>query len=101
MNWEVTVSVDSALYPLGVVQRVSYALAPTLAIQIRQTENQIHLDAFPTLLIGGAGAVLSKQEAREIILRNLNDFALRERIRNETSGLREILANAALRGAGM
>jgi His-Xaa-Ser system protein HxsD len=101
MNWEVTVSVDSAIYPLSVVQRVSYAVAPTLTIQVRQTDNQIHLDAVPTMLIGGAGAVISKQEGRELILRNLNDFALRERIRNETSGLREILANAALRGAGM
>jgi len=101
MSWEVTVSVDSVIYPLSVVQRASYALAPTLMIQIRQIENLLHLDAVPTLLAGGAGTVISKKEGRELILRNLNDFALRERIQHETSGLREILATAALRGAGI
>ncbi|MCK8664867.1 His-Xaa-Ser system protein HxsD [Pseudomonas azerbaijanoccidens] len=101
MSWEVTVSVDSVIYPLSVVQRASYALAPTLMIQIRQIENLIHLDAAPTLLAGGAGAVTSAQKARELILRNLNDFALRAQIQHETSGLREILATAALRGAGI
>ncbi|BFT63476.1 His-Xaa-Ser system protein HxsD [Pseudomonas moorei] len=101
MYWEVTVSVDSAIYPLSVVQRASYALATSLTIQIRQVENQIHLDVVPTLLAGGADAAVSKQEARELILRNLNDFALRDQIQRETSGLREILAAAALRGAGV
>lgn len=48
-----------------------------------------------------SGCSRIKQEARELILRNLNDFALRDQIQRETSGLREILAAAALRGAGV
>lgn len=99
MSWEVTVSVDSVIYPLSVVQKASYALAQTLMIQIRQTGNLIHLDVAPTLLAGGTDAVISVQRARELVLRNLNDFALRAQIQHETSGLREILATAALRGA--
>lgn len=101
MNWEVTVCVDSTLYPLSVVQRATYALAPTLSIQIRQTPDQLHLRAVPALLVGGSGEVTSEQQGRELILRSLNDFALRAQIQQETSGLREILASAALRGAGM
>jgi len=101
MSWEFTVSVDSVIYPLSVVQRATYALAQTLMIQIRQTENLIHLDATPTLLAGGAGSVTSEQQSRELILRSLNDFALRAQIQHETSGLRELLATAALRGAGI
>lgn len=101
MSWEVTVSVDSVIYPLSVVQKTSYALAHALMIQIRQTEHLIHLDAGPTLLAGGPESVTSPQQARELILRNLNDFALRAQIQHETSGLRELLATAALRGAGI
>ncbi|MBC3776370.1 His-Xaa-Ser system protein HxsD [Pseudomonas sp. SWRI99] len=101
MSWEVTVSVDSVIYPLSVVQRTAYALAHLLLIQIRRTENLIHLDATPTLLVGGVGTIASEQQARELILRNLNDFALRAQIEHETSGLRELLAAAALRGTGV
>jgi His-Xaa-Ser system protein HxsD len=101
MGWEVTVSVDSVIYPLSVVQRTAYALAQKLMIQIRQTENLIHLDAGPTLLAGRTGAFTSAQQAKELILRSLNDFALRAQIQHETSGLRELLANEALRGAGV
>ncbi|VVO15069.1 His-Xaa-Ser system protein HxsD [Pseudomonas fluorescens] len=101
MSWEVTVCVDSVIYPLGVVQKASYALARVLMIQIRQAENLIYLDAAPILLAGGTGSVISVQEARWLLLRNLNDFALRAQIQQETSGLREIIATAALRGAGV
>ena len=34
-------------------------------------------------------------------IRSLNDFSLRAQIQHETSGLRELLAAAALRGAGV
>jgi len=34
MTWPVTLQIDSAAYPLGVVQRAAYALADTVAIQI-------------------------------------------------------------------
>ena len=103
MGWVVTISVDSVIYPLSVVQRTAYALAQKLMIQIRQTESLIHLDAGPTLLAGGtgSGSVTSAQQAQELILRSLNDFALRAQIQHETSGLRELLAAAALRGAGV
>ncbi|WP_426139238.1 His-Xaa-Ser system protein HxsD [Pseudomonas sp. DWP3-1-2] len=101
MNWDVTVSVDCAIYPLSVVQRTAYALAPKISIQISQTLNMLHLHAVPALLAGGPQDVPSEDEGRELILRNLNDFAMRALIQQETSGLRQVLANAALHGAGV
>jgi His-Xaa-Ser system protein HxsD len=100
MQWNVTISLDSSVYTLSVVQRVSYKLAPTLTISAEQTNSVITLHIAPTLMVG-PGMQLTPENCRELVQRHLNDFALRELIQRETSGLREIIASAALRGAGI
>lgn len=100
MHWNITLTLDSSVYSLNVVQRVAYALASSLNINISQFASSITLVVAP-ILIAGAGTTISPDTARELVQRQLNDFALREQIQRETSGLREIIANAALRGAGI
>ncbi|MFJ4348734.1 His-Xaa-Ser system protein HxsD [Pseudomonas sp. NPDC089401] len=97
MTWPVTLHLDSAAYPLSVVQRAAYALAGTIAIQIATEASQISLTALPA----EAKLTLSPQEAHSLILQHLNDFALRDHINRETAGLREVLARAALAGCGI
>lgn len=97
MTWPVTLKLDSAAYNLSVVQRTAYSLADTLAIQVSLEADQIILSALPT----EAKLTLSLNQAHSLILQHLNDFALRDHISRETSGLRELLARAALAGCGV
>ncbi|BBP76106.1 His-Xaa-Ser system protein HxsD [Pseudomonas gingeri NCPPB 3146 = LMG 5327] len=101
MGWQQTITVDSTAYPLHVAQRTAYALAHRLSILISQDGGTLALEITPALIAGGSDSFPSFSDARELVLRNLNDFALREQIQRETSGLRELLASAALRGAGV
>lgn len=100
MCWDVSVTLDSSVYSLSVAKRVAYALASSLTISIHRSESVITLHVVPTLL-AGPDSHLAPDAARELVLRHLTDFALREEIQRETSGLREIIAAAALRGAGL
>ncbi|MEN5312951.1 His-Xaa-Ser system protein HxsD [Pseudomonas koreensis] len=97
MTWPVTLKLDSAAYPLSVVQRAAYSLAGTVAIQVGIETNQISLTAHPA----EARLTLSPEKAHSLILQHLNDFALRDHINRETIGLREVLARAALAGCGI
>lgn len=97
MTWPVTLKLDSAAYNLSVVQRTAYSLADTVAIQISLEADQIILTAFPA----EAKLTLSLNQAHLLILQYLNDFALRDHISSETSGLREVLARAAVAGCGV
>lgn len=97
MTWPVTLKLDSAAYPLSVVQRAAYAMADTVAIQIGVEADQIRLTALPA----DARLMLLPEQANSLILRHLNDFALRDHINQETAGLREVLARAALAGCGI
>ncbi|NVZ65214.1 His-Xaa-Ser system protein HxsD [Pseudomonas gingeri] len=101
MGWKQTITVDSTAYPLCVAQRAAYALADKLSILISPDGSSLALEITPALIAGGDDSLPSVSDARELVLRNLNDFALREQIQRETSGLRELLASAALRGAGV
>jgi hypothetical protein len=101
MNCEVRISVDSAIYPLVIVRRLSYALAPTLTMQIRVSENQITLDVVPTLLAGGPGEVISAKKARELVMRNLNDFVSLAQTQRGTPKQEESLVGATLREGGI
>ena len=101
MSCEITLALDSGVYPLTVIQRVVYLLAPSLIINIQQSADGFCLLITPTILNGTSGETATAAAVRELIFRHLNDFALRERIQRETSGLREILAAAAMRGAGV
>ena len=47
MTWPVTLKLDSAAYPLSVVQRAAYSLANTVAIQVGIDANQLSLTAHP------------------------------------------------------
>lgn len=97
MTWPVTLSLSDTAYPLGVVQRTAYSLADTVTIQVDVEANDIRLTIFPD----ENKAPLSEDGVRALVLQQLNDFALRDHINRETSGLREILARAALAGCGM
>ncbi|KQQ63104.1 His-Xaa-Ser system protein HxsD [Pseudomonas sp. Leaf129] len=97
MTWPVTLKLDSAAYPLSVVQRAAYSLTDTVAIQVGIETNQISLTAYPA----EAKLTLSPEQAHSLILQHLNDFALRDHINRETAGLREVLARAALAGCGV
>lgn len=94
MTWPVTLKLDSAAYSLSVVQRAAYSLADTVSIQVGIEDSQISLTAFPA----EAMLTISPELANSLILRHLNDFALRDHIARETAGLREVLARAALAG---
>lgn len=97
MTWPVTLKLDSAAYPLNVVQRTAYALTDTFTIQVGIEADQISLMAHPVK----ARLMLCPEQARSQILQHLNDFALRDHINRETAGLREVLARAALAGCGI
>jgi len=99
MEWNLTITVNEQAYSLRVVQRVAYAMAATLSIHVKPNGQNIDLEIAPTLIVGGNDSRPSRDQAHELVLRSLNDFAMREQIQSETSGLRELLVNVALRGA--
>ncbi|GAB7528346.1 hypothetical protein PS3A_07540 [Pseudomonas sp. 3A(2025)] len=101
MSWKQTIALDEGVYSLSVAQRVAYALAGDLTIQIKQNGARLELDVTPTVIAGPGTLVPSIAHAHERVLRHLNDFALRDQIHRETWKLREALVSAALRGAGV
>jgi len=94
MPWPVTLSLSNTAYSLSVVQRAVYGLANTVAIQVNAEPDHINLVIFPA----ESNIMLPEDQARALVLRNLNDFALRDHINRETAGLREALVRAALSG---
>ncbi|MBA1233556.1 His-Xaa-Ser system protein HxsD [Pseudomonas stutzeri] len=96
MQWSAVISIDSATYPLSVVQKSAYVLADSLSILIRQTSDEFVLTVEPS----DPSAALTEAAARVVLTRTLNDFALRDQVFKETAGIREILARTALKGAG-
>lgn len=100
MSWDLSITLDRSIYSLSTVQRAAYALSSSMCISIHQSDDAISLSIVPTLL-AGPDTTLSAEAAREVVLRHLTDFTLREQIQRETAGLREIIATAALRGAGI
>lgn len=100
MVWTQTIVIDESVYPLNVAQKAAYALAATLSILITRKNGNLHITVTPTDLRIEASH-LSEVQARVLITRSLNDFALRQQIQLETSGLRELLAGVALRESGV
>lgn len=100
MAWTQIIVIDERAYPLNVAQKAAYALAATLSILITRQDGNLHLTVTPADLRIDAPH-LSEAQARVLITRSLNDFALRQQIQLETSGLRELLAGVALREAGV
>lgn len=100
MVWTQIIVIDESTYPLNVAQKAAYALAATLSILITRQDGNLHLTVTPAdLRIDTSHS--SEAQARVLITRSLNDFALRQQIQLETSGLRELLAGVALREAGI
>ncbi|MGP9567902.1 His-Xaa-Ser system protein HxsD [Halomonas sp. AOP5-B2-8] len=95
MLWSSTLTIDIKVYPLPVVQKAVYALANTLSILIQQTDTGLHLLVTPA----DHTALPTEAAARTLLIRTLNDFALREQVFKETSGIRELLARTALKEA--
>lgn len=100
MAWTQIIVIDESAYPLNVAQKAAYALAAALSILITRQDGNLHLTVTPADLRIDAPQ-LSEAQARVLITRSLNDFALRQQIQLETSGLRELLASVALREAGV
>ncbi len=100
MVWTQIIVIDESAYPLNVAQKAAYALAATVSILITRQDGNLHLTVTPADLRIDAPH-LSEAQARVLITRFLNDFALRQQIQLETSGLRELLAGVALREAGV
>lgn len=97
MQWSTTVTIDAPAYPLQVVHKATYALADTLSILILQSSPTLELRITPV----DSATPITEAEAQILLARALNDFALREQILKETSGLRELLARTALKEAGI
>ncbi|WP_041769475.1 His-Xaa-Ser system protein HxsD [Ectopseudomonas mendocina] len=97
MSWSVTVTLDGQVYSLQVAHKVAYALAPTVTILVCKTADSLELRISPA----EGSEELTESSARELVVRSLNDFALREHMQRETAGLRELLAQAALKEAGL
>lgn len=97
MLWSSTITIDTKTYPLLVVQKATYALANTLSILILPSEVGLNLHISPA----DQSAAPTEAAARVLLIRALNDFALREQVFKETSGIRELLARTALKEAGL
>lgn len=100
MVWTQIIVIDETAYPLNVAQKAAYALAATVSILITRQDGFLHLTVTPADLRIDAPH-LSEAQARVLITRSLNDFALRQQIQLEASGLRELLASVALKEAGI
>lgn len=97
MSWSATVTLDGQAYSLQVAHKVAYALAATLTILVGRTGDHLELRISPA----ERSDEITESSAQELVVRSLNDFALREHIQRETAGLRELLAQAALKEAGL
>lgn len=97
MLWKTIITVDARIYPVHVAYKAAYALASTLSILVEQNTEGLALHVSPA----DPAAMPTEAAGRALVIRNLNDFAMRERIHAETSGIRELLARTALREAGI
>lgn len=97
MPWSATVTLEGQAYSLQVAHKVAYALAPRVTILVCKTADHFELRISPA----ERSEEITESSALELVVRSLNDFALREHIQQETAGLRELLARAALKEAGL
>lgn len=97
MSWSATVTLEGQAYSLQVAHKVAYALAPRVTILVCRTADRFELRISPA----ERSEEITESSALELVIRSLNDFALREHIQQETAGLRELLARAALKEAGL
>lgn len=97
MTWQVVLELDEQVYSSGVIQRAAYSVARDLVAEVQQQGQRTTLQVTPNPLSANV-ATLSVDQVKALLLQQLNDFALRERIQQETAGIREALIRTALIG---
>lgn len=97
MAWPVLLLLNKQVYSLGVAQRAVYSVARNYMVEVRPQDDQLILLVSPSTSSTSAHPT-SPEAAKEQLLQALNDFALRERIQQETAGIRETLIRAAFAG---
>ncbi|MCY1274473.1 His-Xaa-Ser system protein HxsD [compost metagenome] len=97
MTWPVTLQLDERAYSLSVAQRTAYSVANDFAVEVQSQEHRITLVVMPNSASVTAES-LPSDHVRALILQQLNDFALRERVQQETAGIRETLILTAFAG---
>lgn len=97
MTWQVLLPLDERVYSSSVILRVAYSIARDFTVEVKKEGEQTALLVGPNPSSTAADAVSSKQ-VKALLLQQLNDFSLRERIRQETSSIRETLIRTALAG---
>ncbi|MBB4865743.1 His-Xaa-Ser system protein HxsD [Pseudomonas nitritireducens] len=100
MTWPVILQLDERSYSASVVQRAAYSVASDFIaeIQVQGQRIVVLLNPHPSSTVA---ATLCADQVKGRLLQQLNDFALRERIQQETAGLREALIRAALIGCSI
>ncbi|MFZ6049547.1 His-Xaa-Ser system protein HxsD [Pseudomonas sp. CR3202] len=101
MSWQFSIELDESIYSISAVQRTIYALAGPLSVLLSRREQLLVLDISPSRSNADKTECNSSDEARTLVIRTLNDFALRDLIQKETQGFRELLAKAALKECGV
>lgn len=91
------INLSKGVYSLDIANRTAYALADKLSILIEDNNEEIILNVFPLHEI----SLLSGIEVRAIILQHLNDFRLRNIIRQETKDIQYLIIKTALKGSGV
>jgi len=97
MTWQVVLQLDEQAYSSSVIQRAAYSVASDLVAEVQRQGQRTALVVTPNPLSANV-ATLSVDRAKALLLQQLNDFALRERIQQETAGIREALIRSALIG---
>lgn len=98
MTWQVILRLDEQAYSSGVIQRAAYSVARDFAAELHVQDKHTTLLITPNPTSASAPA-LSSEQVKAVLLQQLNDFALRERIQQETAGIRELLIRTALIGS--
>lgn len=93
MTWQVVLQLDEQAYSSSVIQRAVYSVAGDLVAEVQRHGQRTALVVTPNPL-----SALTVDRAKALLLQQLNDFALRERIQQETAGIREALIRTALIG---
>lgn len=97
MAWQVVWQLDEQAYSTGVIQRAAYSVARDLVTEVQRQGGRTAL-AVTSIPLSANAATLSVDRAKALLLKQLNDFALRERIQQETAGIREALIRTELIG---
>ncbi|WP_133499622.1 hypothetical protein [Cognatilysobacter terrigena] len=88
----ITVDIDSALYSPEVALRAAHRQSADCFVEVQSRERGVQVVLTPK-------GARRPEECRTRLLNDLVDEALRERVAHQTSALRDVLIEAALREA--